>query len=283
MPPTHTAPEIPAPVYWSTNILIVLLIASSLCGLLLGGRGFYAADPTTLPQLYGQDIISLAIGLPILLTSMHLVQKGATKGYLLWMGMLFYFAYSYYFYVVGVKFNAMFLGYIAIVALSLYSLITLLAKIEPETIPNHFTKTIPTRPIAAFFLFMAGLFIVLWIGITLSHLNAGSTLPTIQRSVIGLDGMVLLPLMLIGGWQFWYKRNWGYVIAGLLLVNLALLGFTLIVNTGLLMVWHQSVSIVQTILFILVMLGALIGLVAYLDNILPEAEFAPTESEHERT
>jgi hypothetical protein len=68
-----------------------------------------------------------------------------------------------------------------------------------------------------------------------------------------------------------------------LLVNLALLGFTLIVNTGLLMVWHQSVSIVQTILFILVMLGALIGLVAYLDNILPEAEFAPTESEHERT
>jgi hypothetical protein len=244
---------------------------ASIGGVLLGDRGFYEPNLTTLPQLYGQDIISLMIGLPLLLTATKLAQKGSVKGLLLWMGMLFYFAYSYYFYVVGVKFNLMFLGYIAIVAISLYSLLVLLILVDPKAVQAQFSPTTPTRSIAAFLLVMTGVFIVLWGGLTVSHLMAGEPLPPIERQVIGLDGMVLLPLMLIGGWQLWHQRPWGYVLAGLLLVKLSLLGFTLVVNTGLLMAWQQPVALEQTAMFGLVMLGALMGLVAYLDHLLPES------------
>ena len=83
---------------------------------------------------------------------------------------------------------------------------------------------------------MAGLFTALWIGVTLSHLFAQSALSPVERHVIGLDGMVLLPLMFIGGWLLWCNRPWGYLLAAILLTKLAALGFTLLVNTGLLMV-----------------------------------------------
>ena len=79
-----------------------------------------------LPQILGQDLITLVLGVPLLLGCVKLTQKGSLKGVLLWTGLLFYFAYSYYFYVVGVRFNTLFLVYIAIVALSLYGLLALL-------------------------------------------------------------------------------------------------------------------------------------------------------------
>jgi len=247
--------------------LAVLLLICSIVGLLFGADGFYAANPETLPQILGQDLITLVLGVPLLLGCVKLTQKGSLKGVLLWTGLLFYFAYSYYFYVVGVRFNTLFLVYIAIVALSLYGLLALLIQLQGIALQDYLSQKTPTRLIAAFLLAMAGLFTALWIGVTLSHLFAQSALSPVERHVIGLDGMVLLPLMFIGGWLLWCNRPWGYLLAAILLTKLAALGFTLLVNTGLLMVWQQSVNWFQTLLFTVIMVGALMGLIAFLDGI----------------
>jgi hypothetical protein len=263
---------IPAPIIWGTNALAVLLLICSIVGLLFGADGFYAANPETLPQILGQDLITLVLGVPLLLGCVKLTQKGSLKGVLLWTGLLFYFAYSYYFYVVGVRFNALFLVYIAIVALSLYGLLALLIQLQGIAMQDYLSSKIPTRSIAAFLLTMAGMFTALWIGVTLSKLFAGSALSPVERYVIGIDGMVLLPLMFIGGWLLWRNRPWGYLLAGILLTKLATLGFTLLVNTGLLMVWQQPVDWFQTLLFTVIMVGALMGLIAFLDGIVMPPE-----------
>ena len=65
--------------------------------LLYGGHGLYEPYPASLAGLVGQDAITLAVGLPLLLASMWLTVRGSTSGLLLWTGTLFYFAYSYYF------------------------------------------------------------------------------------------------------------------------------------------------------------------------------------------
>jgi hypothetical protein len=262
---------IPTPIFWGTNALAVLLLISSIMGLSFGADGFYAANPTTLPQILGQDLIALILGVPLLLGCVRLTQKGSLRGALLWTGILFYFAYSYYFYVVGVRFNALFWVYIAIVALSLYSLFGLLIHLQEIAIQDCLSRKTPTKPIAAFLLAMAGMFTALWAGLSLSKLFTESSLSPVERHVIGLDGMVLLPLMFIGGWLLWQKRSWGYLLAGILLTKLALLGFTLLVNTGLLLIWRQPVDAVQTVLFAVIMVGALMGLIAFLDGIAPPA------------
>ncbi len=263
---------IPTPIYWGSNALAILLLGASIVGLTFGAEGFYASNPNTLPQILGQDLITLILGVPLLLTSVRLSQQGSLKGLLLWMGLLFYFAYSYYFYVIGVRFNAYFWGYVGIVALSLYSLLGLLVTIKPVVISKQLSRRTPMRGIAMFLLFMAGTFTVLWVGLTLSRLWSGEDLSPVERHVISLDGMVLLPLMFIGGWLSWRRQPWGYVLAGMLLTKLATLGFTLIVNTGLLLIWHQPVDSGQTILFAMIMVGALVGLVAYQDSIMTPVE-----------
>jgi hypothetical protein len=103
--------------YALSGLLAVLLLVSSNIGLLYGGRGLYDSYPASLAGLVGQDTVTLGVGVPLLVASMWLTAHRSTRGLLLLAGTLFYFAYSYYFYVVG-GFNALFLIYIARVSTS---------------------------------------------------------------------------------------------------------------------------------------------------------------------
>lgn len=277
MPSAHAEIAIPTPIYWGSNALAVLVLLSSIVGLSLGADGFYEPDPLTLPPILGQDLISLVFGVPLLLGCVKQSQAGSLKAVLLWTGLLFYFAYSYYFYVVGVKLNPLFWAYIAIVGLSLYCLLGLLVALQGVNLEGRISRRTPVRAIALFFGVMAGVFTALWVGLTLSRLLTDTPLSPVERQVIGLDGMVLMPLMFIGGWLLWRRQAWGYLLAGILLTKLATLGFTLLVNTGLLMIWQQPVDALQTFLFAVIMIGALIGLVAYLDGLMavepPKGEY----------
>jgi hypothetical protein len=96
-----------------------LLLVTSGAGLLFGTRGLYRPDPATMPTFIGQDALSLVVGLPLLIGSMRLAQRGSLRGLLLWAGALFYFAYSYSYYVLSPEFNALYVAYLAIVSMSL--------------------------------------------------------------------------------------------------------------------------------------------------------------------
>jgi hypothetical protein len=118
-------------------LLAVLLLASSVAGLIFGGRGFYDSYPASLSGLVGQDAVTLVVGVPLLIASVWLTGRGSIVALLIWTGTLFYFAYSYYFYVIG-AFNALFVVYIAIVSASLYGLLSLLVAIDAEAIRGRF-------------------------------------------------------------------------------------------------------------------------------------------------
>src|SRR3712207_8819682 len=74
-----------------SSLLIILLLVSSIVGLLYGGRGFYDSYPASLAGLVGQDGVTLVVGIPLLVVSMWLTRRGSTRGILLWAGTLFYF------------------------------------------------------------------------------------------------------------------------------------------------------------------------------------------------
>src|SRR5687767_2376963 len=80
--------------YRLSTLAAALLAITSAAGLLLGRRGLYTPDPRTLPAFLGQDGITLAVGLPLLVGSMRLAGRGSVRGLLLWTGALFYVAYS---------------------------------------------------------------------------------------------------------------------------------------------------------------------------------------------
>jgi hypothetical protein len=147
--------------YALSGLLALLLGVSSVVGLLYGRRGFYENYPASLAGLVGQDAVTLVLGIPFLVSSMWLTRRGSASGLLLWAGTLLYFAYSYYFHVVG-GFNAISLVYIATVSASLYGLFCLLFAVDAEALRARFGPETPTRLVGGFFIGISLLFGLMW-------------------------------------------------------------------------------------------------------------------------
>jgi hypothetical protein len=268
--------------YALSGLLAVLLLISSVAGLLYGSGGLYEPYPATLAGLVGQDAITLAVGLPLLIVSMWLTARGSTSGLLLWTGTLFYFAYSYYFYVIG-GFNTLFLFYIAIVSTSLYGMLSLLFAIDPDALRARFGAGTPTRLVGSFLVGYSLLFALMWVGMSLASEATGKPPDEVTHSVVAIDLTVLLPLLFFGGVWLWRRRPWGYVLGGLLLTKLATTGFTLAFTTALRAWWAGAIDPFDAFLFVLFALmatGALALLVPYLRGI-EEGDQEPTFARRE--
>jgi hypothetical protein len=255
--------------YLLSGMLVILLFVASIAGLLYGGRGFYASYPASLAGLVGQDGVTLVVGIPLLVASMWLTARGSTSGLLLWAGTSFYFAYSYYFYVIG-GFNALFLVYIATVSTSLYGLLSLLFAIDAEALKARFGAGAPTRLVGGFFIGISLLFVLMWGGMSISSAVAGTRPDEVLRSVVIIDCTVLLPLLFFGGLKLWRREPWGYVLGGLLLTKLAATGFTLAFTTALGAWWAGAIDGFDAFLFVLfalMMAGALLLIFPYMRGI----------------
>lgn len=164
--------------YALSGLLAVVLLISSVAGLLYGSHGLYEPYPASLAGLVGQDAITLAVGLPLLIVSMWLTRHGSIRGLLLWAGTLFYFAYSCYYYVIG-GVNALFLLYVAIVSMSLYGMLS--------------------RLVGGFLVGYSLLFALMWVGRSLASVAAREPPDEVTHSVVAIDLTVLLPLLFFGG------------------------------------------------------------------------------------
>lgn len=250
-------------------LLILLLVVSSIVGLLYGAGGFYEPYPASLAGLVGQDGVTLVVGIPLLIASMWLTTRGSVSGLLLWAGALFYFAYSYFFYVVG-SFNALFLIYIGIVSTSFYGLLSLLFAIDPERLRDRFGARTPTRQVGGFLIGISLLFVLMWGGMIITSAVAGTRPDEVLREVVIIDLTVLLPLLFVGGLRLWRREAWGYVLGGLLLVKVLATGSALAFTTALGAWWAGEINPFDAFLFVLFALmavGALPLLVTYLRSI----------------
>jgi hypothetical protein len=250
-------------------LVAALLIVTSVAGLGYGQQGLYTPDPATLPTFLGQDLMTLVAGLPLLLGSVWAARRGSVGGLLLWVGTLFYLAYSYAYYVLNPEFNALYLAYIAIVSASGYGLLALLLSIDAEAVKARFTARTPVRLIGGFLAVMGALFAVKWMGSIVSALGAGATPTHVELTVWPMDLVIALPATFWGGVWLWRRQAWGYVAAGLLLQKMALLGFTLVLNTWLVTLWGRPPDPMVP-LYATVGLGGLAGVVFYLRGLAPD-------------
>lgn len=143
---------------YRTSLLIALLmVVVSAGGLAWGSTSLYGVDQdralgvsastagVLVPGFLIQDVFNLAIGLPILVGVLWLARRGSLIGLLLWPGALFYLVYTYVHYLVGAPFSALFLGYVAIVALSAYTTIGLVASIDCDTARQRLAGAVRPR------------------------------------------------------------------------------------------------------------------------------------------
>ncbi len=149
---------------------------------------------------------------------MWLARRGSLIGLLLWPGALFYVLYAYALYLVAAPFNGLFFGYIALVTLSAWTLIGIVASIDGEEVRRRLAAA-PARSVGGSLVLIA---LMAYAGLTataVSALGSSANEPGMRPQWV-VDYALGTPALLLGGVLLWRRATLGYVAAtGLLLVS----------------------------------------------------------------
>ena len=195
---------------------------------LIHGRGLYAFDTVSVvSQAIAQDVITLAVGTPLLFLATILYRKASLRGNLLLAGTLGYFLYTYASYSFLSAFNSLFLLYVALFSLSLFAFVLTLMSIDVQSLPRHFSPGLPRTPIAALLFAVGAFLLVAWLGRIIPALLDGSPpigLESYSTLVIQvLDLGLVVPLTFLSGVLLLLQQPFGYLLTSVSLVK----GFTL--------------------------------------------------------
>ncbi len=196
--------ERPAPWWlWLSVPIATLAIAASFSGIFVGS--VYARETENFAaQGVGQDIANL-IAYPALLLLAWAASRGSVRAYLGWLGVLVYSVYAYAIYAFDVRFNALFLVYVAVLGLSIYALVGGLAAIDPVRVKEAFGPGTPVRSTWVVLVILGVMFYIQWLSEDLPAILGGKTpqslldagLPTSPVHVLDMEAvdyrLLLLP------------------------------------------------------------------------------------------
>ena len=183
--------------------------------------------PAGVGNLRGTALALVAIGLPILMVAMDEAERGSMRARLVWLACLAYFAYNAMMFCFASHFNAFFLLYTTMLALSFWAIVALVPTIDLAALSRAATA-MPVRSISVYLVACLALFAGLWLAAVIpatitnsmpqAILDAGLT----QNTVWVLDFAFTFPLMLVGARWLWQRKAWGYVVGGMMVMMLTL-------------------------------------------------------------
>lgn len=199
------------------SIVIVLLLVTASAGLF--GQNVYDdfAPPKYVQESRAQDLISLALGIPLLAAALIAVQRGRAWGFPLWAGVLAYELYVYAIYAFGGVYNIFFLAYIAVASLSLYGIVGVLSGVDGEWFQQSVDEKMPRRWISGFFLLITLIFAAIWIASVLETISTGTE--DSGHLIFVIDLMVVLPAFAITAVKLFRRQVMGDVLAGTMLIK----------------------------------------------------------------
>lgn len=248
---------------WLTLPTAILLAIAAGGGVLIGG--LYHDTPTMATQAIGQDLASLVVALPVLVISALLAWRGSLRARIIWLGSLVYVLYAYVGYAFAVRFNQMFLVYVALVGCSLYALIGGLASTDLAAVKASFSDRMPVRAVSIYLGVIAALFYLLWLSESLPASLAGQPSAALVEAgtptnFIQVEDMAaFLPAVVIAAVSLWRRRALGYTLAGVVLVQFVLLPIAILSIVGLGFMVRQGLPIVlpQLAIFVVILLVSL--------------------------
>jgi hypothetical protein len=206
---------------------------AALLAIAAGGGLFiqdlYRDAPSFVAQAVAQDFVTLVVGLPALIISVILAKRSSKRAYLVWLGVLVYLIYTYVVAAFSVRFNSMFVVYVALLGCSLYSLIGGIATADLKGIEAGFTEKTPTRAPSNFLVILAVLFYFLWLSEIVPALLTGEMpqavkdVETPTNAIHVLDMAWILPAMGLTAVWLRRKQGIGYASAGALLIYVSLM------------------------------------------------------------
>jgi hypothetical protein len=192
------------------------------------GEGFYQhMSSEVAPQGIAQDVITLAIGVPLLLLALFKVIRGSLRGLLLLSGVLFYFLVTYLFYTMMGMYSHLYLLHVLLLSCSFFAFCLAAINLNRQLSPQSFNNRIKGRFIGGFLVFCSLTIGLLWLSIIVPPLLQNRIPKEVEHYttlvVQALDLAILLPLSFISGRLLWKGHRTGYLLATVYIIFLAIL------------------------------------------------------------
>lgn len=214
-------------ILYASSLIIALMVAIvSVIGVFYQ-KSIYPTE-NLLHSFVPNDIVNLFAGLPLLLISIWLTWRGKLIGLLCWPGAIFYMLYIYFPYIICVPFNILFLPYLIIFSLSIYTLIGIIVSIDGNAVSNHVSDIIPAKILGGILIGLSALIVLRQTSLIVNAL-INKTLIDPQELALWIDDFSIgSPAMFIGGFFLWKKKPLGYVVGAGLLIAYGILSLGLI-------------------------------------------------------
>jgi hypothetical protein len=220
---------------------LIVLLAVPVHVIGLAFPSIYRDPAVLLPQNLGTDLVTLVVGMPLLAGTAVAMRRGSLRARVLWLGALGYLVYGYSMYALAVRWNPLFLAYVALFGLSLFALIIGFAGTDAAAVRAALAGRAPVRAVVGYLAVVAAVVGVVWLAEEVRAIVTGTVPPTVQQfgtptnMVHVLDLGVVLPAMVVAAVLLRRDRPWGYVLAGVLLVKTATIGLWVLA-----MIWFSA-------------------------------------------
>lgn len=277
------------------NVLVICIVLSALAACLAGlltsggpgeysfksingemvriyGNGLYKYDSVSAAaQGKATDFVTIVLEIPLLIFSLYFTNRGSFRGKLFLTGTLGYFLYTYVSYTFLTQYNPLFIVYVLLMSLSLYSFILCFMSFDIEKIPLLFGKKLPVKFLGGFQLFLGFALGMMWLGRIAPSITKGSVpfgLEHYSTLVIqGMDLSIIVPTAILSGVLLIRRKPFGYLLSSVIIIK----GFTMLtcitamnINQALNGV---SLNVIELSVFTTFYLLAIICLVLLMKNI----------------
>ena len=238
--------------------------------IILYGKGVYYNDSISLAlQAKAQDLVTLIVGIPLLITSLLLSAKNSLRGKLLLTGTIGYFLYTYTSYSFLVFYNKFFLLYVLLMSLSFFCFIINFTSHELKNLDNYINQKLPRTFIGSFLIIIGIFLLLLWLGKIVPSINQiPEELEHYTTMVIqAMDLGFIVPLGILSGILLFKNKTLGYLLASIIIVK----GTTLLLALVMMIIFMSfsgvSVNIIEIIVFPLFSILCIVSLIIIFKNI----------------
>jgi hypothetical protein len=223
---------------WSTLVIAVLVTTSSLAGIFV--KNTYARDTANwAAQARAQDVTDL-IAIATLLVSTLFMYRGSVRGYQVWAGAVLSLIYAFVSYSFESDFNTLFLLYVAVLGLLVYTFIGGVLQQDFAKIRSAIRIADLTRYGLGTLLTLLGFaFYFLWLSEDVPAILNGAVPSSVAQAglmvnpIHVLDMALYLPAMIIAGISLLKNKTLGYAF------GLPLFVFSVLTGLGIALILLQ--------------------------------------------
>ncbi|MFC6993623.1 hypothetical protein ACFQH3_19015 [Haladaptatus sp. GCM10025707] len=267
---TQAQVSVPRSALLASLATLALTVVATVVGLFV--PGFYRDAPVLIPQVYGQDLLTLVVAVPALSVSLYFTTRGSLRAYIVWLGVTGYLLYTYASYAFMTAFNELYLVYVSLLWLTLFAFVGGMMRLDASAVKRAVGDQ-SVRVYVAFQLLLAVLVGGLWLAEILPATFAGTVPPSIAETglpvnvIYSLDLGVVLPAFALAAYWLWRGRTWGYALTGVLLAKIVTLGGAVLAMIAFMIRDGQAVPLPQLVIFVVLTVVSVVLMVRFILSI----------------